>query len=359
MSPKTILALVKGETGGVTTFWESLGRDSSAIDIVYFRKANRTLFCPQTRTLEYNVYDPLRIIYERLQREIRLDKYRVAIANDEFGLSFLASRPRRPPVAFLLHGNHDYYYRPAFNYAGFIDHYFCVSRQAESYLRSRGLDSVSAIEYSVSLPWPVVAEKRNRVVFAGRFVPDKNLKETIELFTFLKKSGMEVLFIGYGPMEQELRMSFEREEVLVTPDKDTLYRKISESRFLCLLSYMEGLPVVYIEAMYYGLGVICNYVDRSIVEVLGDNFIILGEPEETLRKIQEFRFRPPAGASRANNPELNRELIRSFQSVTARGTPAMPRAPGSPMDRLVGCPAWLVRAVRRLRWRLRGQRLAS
>lgn len=201
MSQTKVLSLVKKATGGVTTIWECLAKDSSEIETVYFEPGERTFFCPETRTLDYHPYDPLNLIYSVLQREIKLEEYRVAIANDEFGLSFLASRPRRPPVAFVVHLNHDYWYRPALNYAEFIDHYFCVSKQAESYLRSRGLESVSAIKYSVSLPWPVIREKRNRVVFVGRFVPDKNLKETIELFSYLKKNGMEVVFLGYGQME--------------------------------------------------------------------------------------------------------------------------------------------------------------
>jgi glycosyltransferase involved in cell wall biosynthesis len=354
MSRTKVLSLVKRATGGVTTIWETLAKESPEIDVVYFRTGERTFFCPQTRTLDYNLYDPLCVIYKRLAREVRLDEYRVAIANDEFGLSFLASRPRRPPVAFVVHLNHDYWYRPALSYAGFIDHYFCVSRQAESYLRSRDLESVSTIAYSVSLPWPVVPEKRNRVAFIGRFVPDKNLEETIELFAFLKKNGMEVLFIGYGPMERELRRSFDPEEVLVNPDKATLYRKMAESKFLCLLSYMEGLPVVYIEAMHFGLGVICNYVDRSIAELLGENYIFLCKPEQMLQRIQEFRFQPPPGVSRVNNRKLNEELVSRFQAVSARRTPARPRPPGSPMDRLVCCPAVLIRMIRKLRWKLRG-----
>jgi len=356
MSQTKILSLANKATGGVTTIWETLAKQSPEIDVVFYQPGERTCFCPQTRTLDYHPYDPLTRVYEVLRRGIQLEEYRVAIANDEFGLSFLASRPRRPPVAFIVHTNHDYYYQLALDYARFIDYHFCVSKQAESYLRSRNLKEVSTIKYSVSLPLPAVQEKRNRVVFAGRFVPDKNLKETIELFTMLKKGGMEVLFIGYGPMEQELRDSFSSEEVLVSPDKDTLYRRISESKFLCLLSYMEGLPVVYIEAMHFGLGVICNYVDRSIAEVLGQNYVILGKAEEMLVKLLSFKFEPPPEVSRANNRQLNEELLNSFKAVSARGTPAAARPPGTPMDRLVGCPAWLIRTVRNLRWNLRGRR---
>ena len=187
----------------------------------------------------------------------------------------------------------------------------------------------------------------------GRFVPDKNLKETIELFSYLKKNGMEVVFLGYGQMEGNMKMQINTGEVLVNPDKDTLYRTMSESKFLCLLSYMEGLPVVYIEAMYFGLGVICNYVDRSIAEVLGENYIFACEPAAMLQKLQEFKFQPTPGVNRANNRKLNEELVKRFQAVSARSTPAKARPPGNTMDRLVFCPAWLVRTIRKLRWKLR------
>lgn len=341
-----ILSMVTRHVGGVAVFWENLKAQSASVDLVYLTTDTRTYFDDETRTLHYNVHDPLAQVYATLARAVKLDDYAVLVANERFELEFfLWSRTRRP-VACIVHTNHEHSYGLALRHASAVDHFFCVSDTAESYLRGRGVAHVSSFNYSTFIDVDPAITKANRIVYVGRLTPDKNILETLDLFRLFKTRGYEVRMIGVGELEPEVRAALEPHEVLIGVPRATVLREMASARFLCLNSYIEGLPIVYFEAMHFHLGVICNYLDKSAARVLGDNHLLNTTPDALLARMESFSFTPAPEPRRVNNPVLNEAFLQSLLRVPAPAAPRPVFRPRGTLDNLPWIPASFIRAFR-------------
>jgi glycosyltransferase involved in cell wall biosynthesis len=348
MPAKRILSMVARHVGGVTIFWENLRQQFADIEVVYFLQDTRTFFDDVTRTLHFNVYDPLTHVYQTLARHVNPDDYEVLVANERFELEYyLWSRSTRP-LAAIIHTNHEHSYSFALRHAGSIDHLFCVSETAESYLRTRGIQHISTFRYStfITIPPSPPEQRQKRVLYVGRLEPDKNIIETLELFKRFKRHGYEVRMIGVGSMESHVRSSLEPSEVRIGIPRHEVLAELANARFLCLNSYIEGLPIIYSEAMHFGLGVICNYLDKSSHQVLGENALLNSTPEALLFRMETFIFKKPPLPHRINNPALNEVFIASLKTVPKPTAPRPVFRPGTSLDNLGWVPAVLIRTYR-------------
>ncbi len=353
-APRRILSMVSRHVGGVAVFWENFRRQFADVDLVYFTQGPRTFFDDAARTLHYNAYDPLAHVYATLARAVRPDDYDVLVANERFELEFfLWSRATRP-IAFIVHTNHEHSYGLAFRHAAGVNHFFCVSETAEAYLKAQGLAHADAFQYSTFIDAAPAAEKHRRVLYVGRLEPDKNIRETLELFQLLKTRGYEVRVIGVGSLEAEVRAALEPHEVRIGIPRAEVLREMAEARFLCLNSYVEGLPIVYSEAMHFRLGVICNYLDKSAHRVLGDNHLLHSTPDELLARMESFAFRPAPAPLRINNPALNEAFLARLRAVAPPRQPRPVFRPGTRLDRMPAVFTPLVRAFRN--WKMNRHR---
>ncbi len=347
-----ILTFVAARTGGVGIFWENLHQQFPSIDIVRVAEAARTWFDRATRTLHVSAFDPLHYVHRLLAREIDLTQYDALVANERFELEFFIARATQRPILFIVHGNHPHYYDTVLRYATQIDRVLCVSATAVAYLQARGVGQALEFAYSLSLTVPRPPSRRDRVVYVGRFERDKNIRETMAIFRFLKRNGFEVRLIGVGSLASEIADQFEAGEVLAGLPRATVLSEMAQARFLCLNSYVEGLPVTYLEAQHFQLGVLCSYLDSSMHRVLGDNAILCSDLLAVLRWMRQFSFRPPEGPARVNNPALNEELM-ALIAATPRQAAAPPPAIGGWLDRARWLPPRAVGFIRRLRWQRR------
>ena len=232
-----------------------------------------------------------------------------------------------------------------------IDHHYCVSETGATYLRARGLPSVDFFRYSTTLPSLPDSPKTRKVVYVGRFDADKNIGETLRLFALFKRHGYSVRMIGGGTGEPMVRAALPSEEILVGVSRERIFQELGEASFLCHNSYVEGLPIIHTEAIYFRLGVICNYVDKSIHEVLGENALLWNNEEDLLRRMERFVFTPVPGPARINNPALNAAFLARLAATARNSSPRARLQPPSLLDRL-GNPvlAAFVRRFRRWRW---------
>lgn len=344
--PARILSMVSRHVGGVAVFWENMRRQFDGVDVVYFAQGERTFFDSATRTLHFNVYDPLAHVYATLAKSVNPEDYDVLVANERFELDFFLWTRTSRPVTCIVHTNHEHSYSLAFSHAGAVDRFFCVSETAESYLRARGLERICSFQYSTFIDVEPAERKSNRVLYVGRLERDKNIIETLELFKVFKARGYEVRMIGVGSLADKVRAALEPHEVLIGIPRAEVLREMAQARFFCLNSYVEGLPIVYSEAMHFQLGVICNYVDKSSHRVLGENHLLNSTPDELLARMETFVFKPAPEPRRINNRALNEAFIESLRAVPAPTQPRPAFQPGTRLDNLSWVPVSLIRAFR-------------
>lgn len=352
VKPPRILTFIAARTGGVGIFWENLCRQFPSIDVVRVAEAERTWFDRASRTLHLSPFEPLHYVHRLLAQEIDLGQYDALVANERFELEFFLSCVVRRPILFIVHGNHPHYYDTVLRYAGHIDRVLCVSATAVAYLRARGVERVVEFAYSIFIDVEPAPIRRERVVYVGRFERDKNIHETVAIFQFLKRQGFEVRLIGVGSLAAEIATQFDSAEVLVDLPRATVLAEMAQSRFLCLNSYVEGLPVTYLEARHFQLGVLCSYLDSSMHRVLGDNAHLCSDHDEMLHWMRTFSFRAPTTPARVNNPKLNAELMAQIAATSIDASAARPTI-GGWLDRTTWLPVYAVNFVRRVRWQRR------
>jgi glycosyltransferase involved in cell wall biosynthesis len=108
--------------------------------------------------------------------------------------------------------------------------------------------------------------KPPRLVFAGRFVPQKNPLAIIRVLAQLKELSWNCSMLGDGPMFEQVRQEIEAHGMLerfnlagwVTPQE--VLDEFSRSDILFMPSFSEGLPVVGVQALAKGLAIVASRI---------------------------------------------------------------------------------------------------
>jgi glycosyltransferase involved in cell wall biosynthesis len=103
-----------------------------------------------------------------------------------------------------------------------------------------------------------------RIVTVGRLSPEKGTTGLIEAVAELKQMGVaaQLTIVGDGPLREQIEEAISRRNLAdrvhllgALPEDETL-REIDRGDLFVLASFMEGLPVVLMEAMAFGTPVI-------------------------------------------------------------------------------------------------------
>jgi glycosyltransferase involved in cell wall biosynthesis len=146
------------------------------------------------------------------------------------------------------------------------------------------------------------------VVFIGRLVPLKGLRELFEAAATLSasRSRLHIVCIGEGPMDQDLRHRASQQDLkgrvtfAVGANPHEIARWLAASNVFCLPSHSEGCPNVVIEALSCGVPVVASNVG-GIPELLNLQCGILVPPGDAQQLAR--------GLSRALDHSWNREEI--------------------------------------------------
>jgi glycosyltransferase involved in cell wall biosynthesis len=126
----------------------------------------------------------------------------------------------------------------------------CCSEQLASAIRGCGLENVCAIPYGIDVPAEVGAEDSDApVLYAGRLSPEKNI-DVIAAAT----EGLPRIVAGDGPLRPLLP-----DTLGFVPPQD-LAALYDRAGVVVLVSQMEGLPNVVLEAMAHGKTVVATPV---------------------------------------------------------------------------------------------------
>jgi len=125
---------------------------------------------------------------------------------------------------------------------------------------------------------------RRRILFAGAFLPVKNLATLIEAFAAVRANGfphLELVLAGTGPLESRLRRRVTKlrlqDAVRITGRfiaHDEVPYWMGAADLLCLPSLHEGVPNVILEALACGLPIVASRVG-GIPEVVPEHAGIL------------------------------------------------------------------------------------
>jgi glycosyltransferase involved in cell wall biosynthesis len=155
-----------------------------------------------------------------------------------------------------------------------------------------------------------VDEGARLVVYVGRLVPEKGLRELLEATAMLSQAHprVELALIGDGPLRDELDQSARR--IASVPvhlpgamDASMVARWMAASDLVTLPSYSEGHPNVLVEALASGRPVVATHVG-GIPEVVDASCGVLVAPRDVhalsvaLGQVMDRRWDPDALARR-------------------------------------------------------------
>ena len=103
-----------------------------------------------------------------------------------------------------------------------------------------------------------------RLVFAGRFVPQKNPLAIVQILSRLQDLDWECSLLGDGPLLENVKREIEKAGMVgrfnlpgwVTPE--VVLEHFSRSDILFMPSLSEGLPVVGVQALATGLAIVAS-----------------------------------------------------------------------------------------------------
>lgn len=224
-----------------------------------------------------------------LARELRrrgIEHLHNHFANSGATVGMLASRQAGLRWSFTIHGISEFDY-PAglllgekIAAASFV---VCVSyfgrAQAYRLVHAREWHKLSVVRCGLELD-KLPAPRRQarsfvRLILVGRLSPEKGIGGLLEALAACTGKRPQLVIVGDGPMRGELDRMVERLGLRnhVTflgrlPERQTL-EQIAQSDILVLPSFMEGLPIVLMEAMALGKAVIATRV-AGIPELISD-----------------------------------------------------------------------------------------
>lgn len=149
-------------------------------------------------------------------------------------------------------------------------------------------------------------ERQRYILSVGRLVPEKGFDDLIAAFNHYSFDGWKLVIVGDADHQDrysyELKMKANKNKNIVLTGFLTgqpLYEIYQHAGLFVLPSHHEGLPIVLLEAMSYGLSCIASDIPANRnVELAADRFFRAGDEVMLSQKIADFIQRPWGDADR-------------------------------------------------------------
>lgn len=227
------------------------------------------------------------ILLARELRRRRVNHLHNHFANSAATVGYLATRILRMPWSFTMHGISETDYPAGLMLGRKIEAATLVA--CVSYFgRAQAMRLVPPSQWNklhvvrCGLPLDSLrarggGHRSKQIACVGRLSPEKGQAGLLDAFALVASEipGLRLVFVGDGPESEELRSMAERlglNECVTFVGRLGEIETISEiarSQVLVLPSFMEGLPIVLIEAMALGTPVIASRV-AGIPELVRD-----------------------------------------------------------------------------------------
>jgi glycosyltransferase involved in cell wall biosynthesis len=189
----------------------------------------------------------------------------------------------------------------------------------------------NGVDLSILRPSQISLNDPPRVVFAGRFMEQKNPLQFVHSLHELKELGWQAVMIGDGPLLPDVKCAIEdhglqdRFQLTGWLDPQEVLGWFDRSDILFMPSRAEGLPVVGVQALAKGLAIVASRVG-GFVDLVDNNkngyligeaaafstalFGLLSDPQRLLA----FRH---AGLEKARSFELE-QIVKEYENIFLR-----------------------------------------
>ncbi|MCX7927608.1 MAG: glycosyltransferase family 4 protein [Candidatus Omnitrophica bacterium] len=191
----------------------------------------------------------------------------------------------------------------------YADAVICISEQIVKEVREKFNRYLFVIPNGVTLPEIVKTdetlkrfglEKKQYLLAVGRFVPEKGFHDLIEAFLKVKPAGWKLVIVGAADHEdsysiQLKKMAQDNSQVVLTGflSGQPLEELYSHAGLFVLPSYYEGLPIVLLEALSYGLSCLVSDIPANReVGLAQERYFPVGDKDALAQKIKEFIAQP-------------------------------------------------------------------
>jgi glycosyltransferase involved in cell wall biosynthesis len=138
------------------------------------------------------------------------------------------------------------------------------------------------------MPAELVQNKNPRIVFAGRFMDQKNPLQLVRVLAGLQDIPWSCVMLGDGPLRPAIEREIDKQDLGSRinlrgwVDPEIVLSEFACSEILFMPSRSEGLPVVGVQALASGLAIVAGNVGgfRDIVEQGVNGYLI--EPDDDL-----------------------------------------------------------------------------
>jgi glycosyltransferase involved in cell wall biosynthesis len=134
----------------------------------------------------------------------------------------------------------------------------------------------NGVDLSTVQPNLVHLNEPPRIVFAGRFMAQKNPLQLVQTLGELKKVNWQCIMIGDGPLMQDVRRAVteleldDRFQFTGWIDPQDVLHWFDSSDILFMPSRSEGLPIVGVQALAKGLAIVASHVG-GFVDLVDNN----------------------------------------------------------------------------------------
>jgi glycosyltransferase involved in cell wall biosynthesis len=181
----------------------------------------------------------------------------------------------------------------------------CISDPIAENIQKRHKRTVTVIPNGVSLPQLSETQdsldkhsltKGQYVLSVGRLVPEKGFHDLVEAFNTLRPNGWKLVIVGRADHEDSYSSGLREKartnvNIVMTGflTGKPLQELYSHAGLFVLPSYHEGLPIVLLEAMSYGLSCIASGIPANRnVSLPEDRFFEPGNIDQILAKITKY-----------------------------------------------------------------------
>ena len=149
-----------------------------------------------------------------------------------------------------------------------------VQELAQNAYRRTVTRILNGIDLSDAPIEPMEPHQPRRLVFIGRLNPQKNPVFFIDALAHLRDAMWTLTFIGDGPLMGEVKAAIARHRLenrialtgWLEPAK--VHAILADGDILCMPSVSEGMPVVGVEALKYGLAIVASDIPglRDVID---------------------------------------------------------------------------------------------
>ena len=201
----------------------------------------------------------------------------------------------------------------------------CISESIADDIRKKYHREVTVIPNGVIIPKNLKSENSLRkyaldsekyILSVGRFVPEKGFHDLLDAFNELRLDDWKLVIVGRADHEDRYSLDLKEKagknrNIVLTGflTGEPLQELYSHAGLFVLPSYYEGLPIVLLEAMSYGLLCLASDIpaNREVVGLSEERFFKAGDVQALAGKIGEFIDRPLTEEERKRQMDMMAE----------------------------------------------------